>query len=71
METQITDAGCASLVAALNGGVLPALEDLEINNIPADGAARAALEARFPPADPDDSDDSDGSEHPDASGQEL
>ena len=70
-ETQITDAGCASLVAALNGGVLPALEDLETNNIPADGAARAALEARFPPADPDDSDDSDGPEHPDASGQEL
>ena len=48
-HTQITDAGCATLVAALNGGLLPALEKLAITGIPADGAARAALEARFPP----------------------
>jgi hypothetical protein len=58
-DTQITDAGCATLVVAFDGGALPALEELDLAGITADGAARAALEARFPPAEYDDSDDSD------------
>ena len=60
-ETQITDAGCVSLVAALDGGVLPALQTLDISDTPADytdGAARDALEARFRYNDSECSDDS-------------
>ena len=63
-NAQITDAGCATLAAALDGGALPALEDLRLYGIPASDAAKAALMARFP-ADYDDtdaSDDSDGSD---------
>jgi hypothetical protein len=66
-NTQITDAGCAALVAALNGGALPALEYHHLHGTPASGAAikaaTAALKARFPPesdwsdADSDDSDE--------------
>ena len=45
--TQITDAGCAALAAALDGGALPALEILELGRIPASAAAKAAVyEAR-------------------------
>ena len=53
--TQITDAGCAALAAALDSGALPGLEKLDTQGIPADGAAIAALEARLP-AFSDDSD---------------
>ena len=55
-NTQITDAGCAALAAALDGAVLPALEDLNLFGIPASEAAKAALMARFP-ADSDDNSD--------------
>ena len=41
--TQITDAGCATLVAVLNSGALPALKDLELEDIPASDAAIAAV----------------------------
>ena len=41
--TQITDAGCAALVAALHSGVLPALETLFVDMIPASDAARDAV----------------------------
>jgi len=41
--TQITDAGCATLAAALDGGALPALEQLDLNGIPASAAAKAAV----------------------------
>jgi len=45
--TQITDAGCATLAAALDSGALPALEGLSLNCIPASAAAKAAVfEAR-------------------------
>jgi len=45
-HTQISDAGCASLVAALDSGALPALEKLELGHTRASGAARdAAFEA--------------------------
>ena len=45
--TQITDAGCASLAAALNSGALPALEKLDLTDIPASAEAKAAVyEAR-------------------------
>ena len=46
-EAQITDAGCATLTAALDSGALPALEVLVLNGIPAsDGAKAAVYEAR-------------------------
>ena len=45
--TQITDAGCATLAAALDSGALPALEQLYLFDIPASAAAKAAVyEAR-------------------------
>ena len=42
-STQVSDAGCATLVAALDSGALPALEVLNLFNIPASAAARAAV----------------------------
>ena len=46
-EAQITDAGCATLTAALDSGALPALEVLVLNGIPASDEAKAAVyEAR-------------------------
>ena len=44
-DTQITDAGCATLTAALNSGALPALEGLYLEGIPASAAAKAAVYA--------------------------
>jgi len=41
--TQITNAGCAALADALDSGVLPALESLDLRGIPASAAARAAV----------------------------
>ena len=40
--TQVTDAGCAALVAALNSGLLPALEKLHLGGTQASAAARVA-----------------------------
>jgi len=46
-STQITDAGCATLAAALDSGAFPALMKLQLKNTPASAAARAAVrEAR-------------------------
>eukprot|EP00964_Phaeocystis_antarctica_P108724 scaffold73263_cov65-Phaeocystis_antarctica.AAC.7 len=46
-DTQITDAGCAALAAALDSGALPALKVLKLDGIPASEAAKAAVyEAR-------------------------
>ena len=46
-DTQVTDAGCATLAAALKSGALPALEFLLLFYIPASDAAKAAVyEAR-------------------------
>ena len=42
-RTQITDAGCATLAAALDSGALPALEGLNLNGIPASAAAKATV----------------------------
>jgi len=44
-RTQIIDAGCATLAAALNSGSLPALEGLYLHGIPASAAAKAAVYA--------------------------
>ena len=44
-DTQITDAGCATLAAALDSGALPALKMLHLDNIPASAAAKAAVYA--------------------------
>jgi len=41
--TQITDAGCATLAAALDSGALPAFEKLYLYGIPASAAAKAAV----------------------------
>ena len=46
-DTQVTDAGCATLAAALDSGALPVLEKLVLSGIPASAAAKAAVyEAR-------------------------
>ena len=42
-RTQVTDAGCATLAAALDSGALPALKDLQLWNIPASAAWQAAV----------------------------
>ena len=42
-HTQITDAGCATLAAALDSGALPALEELDLYHIPASAAAMASV----------------------------
>ena len=47
-NTQITDAGCATLAAALTSGALPALEFLLLMRIPASAAAKAAVYATRP-----------------------
>ena len=41
--TQITDAGCAALVAALDSGALPALVAVDLDGIPASAAAIDAV----------------------------
>jgi len=46
--TQVTDAGCATLAAALNSGALPVLEKLYLRGIPASAAAKAAVYAARP-----------------------
>ena len=44
-DTQVSDAGCAALTAALESGVLPALSHIDgLTSIPASAAARAAVE---------------------------
>eukprot|EP00964_Phaeocystis_antarctica_P043553 scaffold24999_cov63-Phaeocystis_antarctica.AAC.9 len=42
-DTQVSDAGCAALVSALDSGALPALEILELDGIPASAAAIDAV----------------------------
>ena len=44
-NTQVADAGCAALVAALNSGALPALKEgwLSMGDIPARAVARARV----------------------------
>ena len=52
-NTQITDAGCAALAAALDSGALPALKHLDLQEIPASIAAkRAVLQRVNPPPSP-------------------
>jgi hypothetical protein len=41
--TQVTDAGCAALAAALDSGALPALEGYDLFGIPASAAAKATV----------------------------
>ena len=41
--TQVVDAGCAALAAALDSGALPALEELYLRGIPASAAATTAV----------------------------
>jgi hypothetical protein len=42
-ETEVTDAGCAALAAALDSGALPALEELSLIDTPASAAAIDAV----------------------------
>jgi hypothetical protein len=44
-NTQVTDAGCAALAAALDSGALPALELLHLFGTPASAAAKSAVGA--------------------------
>ena len=44
-HTQVTDAGCATLAAALAAGALPALKHLSLDGIPASAAAKATVYA--------------------------
>jgi len=44
-NTQVTNAGCATLAAALDSGALPALEYLDLRSIPASDAAVKAVRA--------------------------
>ena len=41
--SQVTNAGCATLAAALDSGVLPVLKNIDLNGIPASDTAKAAL----------------------------
>jgi hypothetical protein len=60
-HTQITDAGCATLAAALDSGALPALKELYLVGIPASDAAQDAVyEAR---ADLNGGEESESHEH--------
>ena len=43
--TQISNAGCATIAAALDSGALPALEVLYLRGIPADAAAKDAIKS--------------------------
>ena len=43
--TQVSDAGCAALGAALDSGALPALQYLSLEGIPASAAAQEAVDA--------------------------
>ena len=65
MQTHVTDAGCATLAAALDSGALPALRALDVDGIPssyeavdavqaaiARSQARAAPSQRNPPCSP-------------------
>ena len=42
-QTQIADAGCATLASALDSGALPALQDIILYNIPASAASKRAV----------------------------
>eukprot|EP00964_Phaeocystis_antarctica_P064094 scaffold38521_cov43-Phaeocystis_antarctica.AAC.1 len=42
-NTQVTDAGCATLAAAFSSGVLPALKVLDLEGIPASAAAMVSV----------------------------
>ena len=46
--TQVANAGCAALAAALEGGALPALEEVGLEETPASAAAQAAVEKALP-----------------------
>ena len=48
IDTQITDAGCATLAAALDSGALPALQRFHLRGIPASATAKAAVFAARP-----------------------
>ena len=45
IDTRISDAGCATLAAALNSDALPALKRLNLHGTPASAAAMAAVYA--------------------------
>ena len=45
MNTQITDAGCATLVEALDSGALPALQLLDLDSTSTSAAAKEAAQA--------------------------
>ena len=42
-DTELSDAGCAALAAALDSGALPALEELALFDTPASATAKATV----------------------------
>ena len=44
MEAAITDAGCATLTAAIDSGTLPAVEEISLKQMFASDASRAAVQ---------------------------
>jgi hypothetical protein len=45
--TEVSDAGCAALAAALDSGAFPALEELSLYGIPASAAAKEAVQRKL------------------------
>ena len=67
-RTQITNAGCATFAAALDSGALPALEELDLRNIPASAEAKAAVyeaRANLEVAETDDYEEEEGANESD------
>ena len=52
MNTQITDAGCATLVEALDSGALPALQLLDLDSASTSAAAKEAAQAALARSSP-------------------
>ena len=44
-DTKVSDAGCATVISALDSGALPALMALDLDGIPASAAAKEAVQA--------------------------
>ena len=44
-SNRVTAAGCATLVAAIDSGALPALREVDLDRTPASAAAREAVRA--------------------------
>ena len=72
-STQITDAGCATLAAAIESGTLPALKEVDLGGIPASAAAKAAVQEaldKLRATMPDSESEEEGEEEDEEDGEE-